>query len=177
MNQDEDEIVVQSNFDKTILHLLGCILFVVVGYYLLNNYESFNSKRYSPLLIKFISVVCIFFFGLIGFFHFLRLIKSSSAIIINKSGLTNNTILGKGIHIPWDEIKGIKLSKVYNTKFIFIEVQNPGILIQNAWPLRRIILSLNNKHYGTPIFIATNTLAQKPESVLKILKEKKKQYV
>lgn len=171
---EENEIIIKSKLDKSILLFLGCVLFVFAGYFLWNNYETFSSKRYNPFFMKGISLICIMFFGYIGILRLIDLIKFKPALIISKSGIYNNSNGVNGFNIQWNEIKRFELSMVKRTKFILIYVENPDKFISQVGFIKRFFLKMNNKMYGTPISITTNTLPMSAEELMKILKENKK---
>jgi hypothetical protein len=171
---EEDEIIIKSKLDKSILLFLGCVLFVYAGYFLWNNYESFASKRYNPTFMKGVSLICIVFFGYIGILRLIDLIKFKPALVITKSGIYNHSNGVSGFHIQWNEIKRFELSIVKRTKFILIYVKNPDKFMAQVGFMKRFFMKMNNKMYGTPISITTNTLPMRAEALLKLLKENKK---
>ena len=174
---NQSETIIKKNLKKSLLLIIGCFLFVWLGYFLFNNVESFSStRRYNPTFFKIVALLCILFFGYIGIFRIIDLMKNKPALVINKAGLLNDSNASSGINILWIDINKFQLSQIKRTKFILIYVQNPEKYLKKVGKIKRFIMELNGKMTGTPFSITTNNLSISAEELLKILKENKKRY-
>lgn len=174
---EEDEIIIKKNIEKSLLLIIGCLLFVWLGYFLFNNVESFSStRRYNPTFLKIVAILCILFFGYIGILRIIDMIKMKPALVINKAGLFNDSNGVSGFNILWTDINRFQISQIKRTKFILIYVKNPNKYLKKVGQIKRFMMKLNGKMSGTPLSITTNNLSITAEELLKILKENKKRY-
>ena len=75
-----------------------------------------------------------------------------------------------------DRIKKIEYENGKTEKFI-IDLKDPEQYIQNETnPVKRKLLSMNAKGYGSPVHISTNGLIIKHEALLQLMKEKFEAY-
>jgi hypothetical protein len=83
------------------------------------------------------------------------LFDPSAKLVLSDAGLDDNTgILSCGF-IPWSEVKGTQLVKVFNSEMLLVAVQDPGKIVarQNAW--KRMHLRRMVRRLGTPVAISS----------------------
>ncbi len=152
------------------IFLFGALAFVALGIWFLMDSESIaagssRDLRRSPIVIQVVGGLSITFFGF-GFFLFARQILSKKgSLTLTYEGISNETTFAT-IPVSWGDVTAIKTMKINSTKLIGIYVKNPEAYMerqQGAWGKR--LMKLNFNSYGTPIWIATNTLKEKHENV------------
>lgn len=84
-------VEIYTSKKKSILLLVGAIIFVVLGVWLFleANQIAINTKR-NPVIIKTVGIVAVVFFGLGIFVALKMLLKSKIALIITPEGLNLN---------------------------------------------------------------------------------------
>jgi hypothetical protein len=108
------------------------------------------------IIISGLGIVQILFSTPIAFFLFRRWIEKKPGIILDKTGITNNTIPFSTIPIPWHDIQEIKCTKE-NSLIIFVKDPTKYISRQSNFMKRRFMKMLF-KTYGSPIVISSNNL-------------------
>lgn len=87
-NREMERIEIYSSKKKSMLLLIGSLLFVVGGIYMLMNTESFTGYRTrSPFLIKTIGIASVLFFGLGIYVSIKQLITNQLILIIDRKGV------------------------------------------------------------------------------------------
>jgi len=145
-----EERVFAPSKNKLSLMLLGSLMFVVAGCWMLLNP--------FPFYITLLAFICIFFFSFCGIFAARKWFDSSPGLVVNAAGITDNSrALSVGL-IPWSDITEIAEYEIQNQKMISIKVQNPADYASRAGKLMRMINTANIKMSGTPINISANSL-------------------
>lgn len=153
---ENNDIVIPLSKTKIALLILGAVLFVLSGVVLWSIAEV--QTRFSPVIVKFISSISIIFFGGCGIYGIVKLFDGQPGLIINNEGiLDNSSAVSSGI-IKWNDIKSIEIENIKGTKFLLIFVHNPNVYLNEANLFRRLWMKLNEKFYGTPFSISSNSL-------------------
>lgn len=105
-----NEFIVKTSLRKSIIYLLGCLLFVVVGIFILSIANDISGK-----IIGFASII---FFGFGFIFLLYQVLNPRPRIIVDKNGITDRT-LGIG-RINWEDIESAALQR----DFIALELNN-----------------------------------------------------
>lgn len=157
-----DEIKIPLSKNKISLLFLGALLFVIFGIWFLYNPETFADSIYRPRSSEFIQIVgiiAVVFFGICGIFAFKKLFDKKDGLIINKSGITDNSSGTSVGLIKWNDIVGIEIAKVHSQKFIMIEVSNPEYYISlKKSSIGKMTMKANYNQFGTPLSISANSL-------------------
>ena len=155
-----DSIIIPFNKNKIIKLLIASVVFIAAGFWLLlYKYDLSGTMFGDPIMVKTISVFCMLFFSFAGVFLIKRLRAKKPALIIDETGITNYVSNISGMHIPWGDIRYIVTNRVFNQLFLMILVHNPEDYINKATnPVKRKLLSMNHKQYGSPVSIAVNTI-------------------
>jgi glucan phosphoethanolaminetransferase (alkaline phosphatase superfamily) len=164
-----DKICIGLSKIKLVLVTLGAALLVAVGFLLL--WISETQSYYPPAFIKIVSIVSIAFFGICLIFLVFKLFDNKPGLVIDSSGITDNSSITAIGFIPWDTITSIKTIEVYQQKIIAIEVKNPNHLIEKQSDLKKFWLKQNCNSFATPICINTNSLKIKFDELEKLIKE------
>lgn len=108
-----NEFIVKTSLRKSIIYLLGCLLFVVVGIFILSIANDISGK-----IIGFASII---FFGFGFIFLLYQVLNPRPRIIVDKNGITDRT-LGIG-RINWEDIEYAALNSTSSIAFIILELK------------------------------------------------------
>ncbi len=152
MNRKE----IYTSKKKSILILLGSIVFVTIGVLSVMNPERFITILFpNPDIIRIIGIASILFFGLGIFVGIKRLIKSEIALIIDPKGLIVNPKKSLTEFIEWKNILGFIEIKIQSQKIIIISVKNPEYWIEKETStIRKKLMRFNLNNYDSPFNIA-----------------------
>ncbi|HEX8130271.1 MAG TPA: STM3941 family protein, partial [Pyrinomonadaceae bacterium] len=106
-----------------------------------------------------LGLVGIVFFGSFGLYALKKLLDKKPALVFNSSGIIDNASSVSPGFIPWSEVVGAQICEIQNQKLLIIKVRDPQEYIARGSSLRQTINKANYKMVGSPISIATNTLA------------------
>jgi len=174
----DDQIEIPLSKQKMILTLLGAIVFVGLGIWLLINPPKISNPILgNPIIIFITGLASILFFGLVAVTIFRKFSNKKPGLIINSQGITDNSSgISVGL-IPWTEIQEIKVLEVMNQKFLMFIVSNPQNYLDKATnPLKRNAMKMNYKSYGSPISISSHVLQTNFDDLQKLLIKKMKEY-
>lgn len=154
------EYVVKIPLSKTKLvkYFIGSLLFVFAGFLFITNPHWFI-KADDPTIIKWIGYASVVFFGACAIFISQKLFDKKPGLIIDEEGITDNSSGVSAGKILWKDVKEISEHEVMGQKFIMLRMKNPEFYLQREKdPIKRRMMELNYKLYGTPINIAANGL-------------------
>lgn len=159
MNNSEP-IIIPFNKTKLIKLLIASVVFIAAGFWLLIGKPDLSGTMFGdPIMVKTISIFCMLFFSFACVFFIKRLKAKKPALIIDETGITNYVSNISGTHIPWTDVRYIVTNKVFNQLFLMILLHNPeDYIIKETNPVKRKLLRMNYKQYGSPVSIAVNTI-------------------
>lgn len=167
-----EKIEIELSKNKIALLTIGSLIFVVLSILFLLNPESFTSFRYrNENFIRIAGILSTIFFGATGIYGCFKFFDKKVGLTLNNIGLIDNTNASSVGNINWDEISEIKMEQVMSTKFLLVYVKNPNKFIENSTGFKKKIMIANNKMYGTPISITSNTLKCNFDELEKIVLE------
>ncbi|WP_077404833.1 STM3941 family protein [Cellulophaga omnivescoria] len=175
-----ERIEIPLSKKKIYLKILGCLLFVVAGIWLFFNaslYLDFPLKLFrNPMVIKGVGILSILFFGTIAILHSKKIFDKNAGLIIDSSGITDNSSATSVGLIEWNDIFDIKTKKIMSTKFLLINIKNPEKYIGKAKSATKAKLMRSNmKMYGTPLSITSNNLKYDFEKLEQLIQTEFKQ--
>jgi len=151
-----ETIEIQLSKTKTLLMIAGSILFVLSGIFLLNITDL--PLRFNPIVVKSTAVLCIIFFGMTGAYGIKKLFDDKTGLLIDENGIFDNTNAVSIGLIEWADITGIEVKQIATQKFIMVYISNPDVYINKASGMKRKLMQQNNKFYGSPVSITSNSL-------------------
>lgn len=156
---------IQLSKAKLLMMLIGSALFVGFGIWFVMNPAEVRPNRETFVFI--IGITSILFFGACLLFFTKKMFDGKIGLVIDEEGINDNSSgVSVGL-IIWGDISGISTSEIASTKFILIETTNPDKYINRAKNgLAKRAMKANNKMYGTPISISSNTLKIKHNELL-----------
>ena len=157
---DAERIEIPLSKGKLIVILLLSIIFVVMGLWFIINPPEIKHSFFDITTIFWVSgVASILFFGFCGVVIIKKLRDKSPGLIIDKTGIIDNSSGIPAGHIPWKDIVQIKSIKVFTQNFLIIIVRHPDIYInRQTKPALRKAVEFNYKNYGSPISISETAL-------------------
>ena len=150
-----DKVEIQLSKTKLLLGIVGSILFVLLGFYL---FTLELQIRYNPILVKIIGVSSILFFGATGIYGIKKMFDKTIGLTIDENGILDNTNASSVGLIKWSDITEIKTKQISSTKFLLIYTKKPERYLDKVKGFKRKLMEGNNKLYGTPLSITSNTL-------------------
>jgi hypothetical protein len=169
-------IEIGFNRNKIFLMIFGSLVFIVGGAWLFfwtPTPLAGPSIFRNPAFIKIIGGLCVVFFGYTLFLYLQKLKDKTPALIVDNTGITDNSSgLAVG-HIPWGDIIEIKTRRVFNQKFLMVIVRNPQDYISRQKSrVRKKLMQQNHRFYGSPISITANVLQTGFDEVENLLTKK-----
>lgn len=193
------EVLVPLSKTKTALLLFGAIAFVVGGICLwcIADKENRSNRSFMkavagvplkssesvatfylytldmalPLFVKAVAVANVAFFGLCAIYASFKLFDTRPGLIIDSQGLVDNSSAVAAGRIPWEEIIGLKISRLAGQRFITIEVLHPHRFIEGGSFFSRMLNAGNRKMTGSPINISSNSLRLNFDQLVDVLTE------
>lgn len=156
----EETIEIPLNKQRLIILLVSAVAFCGIGIWFTAKPDSFkNGLLGNPTIVSAIGMLSIVVFGLSAIVVVKKITDNKPGLIIDKSGITDNsTGVAAGL-IPWKEIKEIKTTKIINQKFITIVLNTPQAATK---PVKtdgnKKGSAKSNDNTVTPINIAITTL-------------------
>lgn len=159
---------------KLILTLLGSLLFVAIGLWIVIARPSSDHFFFgNPGLVLGAGVVGILFFGFVAVKVIPKLMDKKPGLIIDQQGITDHSSALSAGFIPWTDIVEIRLIAVMNQQFLMVMVNNPEKYISratNAITKRLVIANFNA--YGSPISISSHALKMDFDQLQALIVEK-----
>jgi len=128
------------------------------------------------LIIKLFGVLSVLFFGTTFGYGLIRLFDNKPGLIINDTGIFDNSNMSSIGLIEWKDIKDLETKNYKSTPFLLIYLHDNDCCFEKANLLKRILLRLNNKKYKTPISIISITLDCSFNDLTMIIKESFNKY-
>ncbi|AWH85875.1 hypothetical protein HYN59_12510 [Flavobacterium album] len=167
----KEPVIIQLSKGKLTLLLIGSIIFVTIGIWILVFKPVSSNVLLNNLIVKYgAGIAGIIFFGLTTIIFIKKLFDTRPGLIIDEKGITDNASGVSAGFIPWEDVRHIYTTQVMNQKFIMIGVSNPGDYIKRQTNfLKKRMMATNYKTYGSPISITPNGLKTDFEMLLSIL--------
>ncbi len=170
-----DSIGIYSSRKKSVLLLIGSVLFVAAGVYLFLNAEDMALKRSifkNPLFVKAAGAAAVLFFGL-GIYASIRaLIRNRLILTIDNEGIDVNPEKRPSVKIAWKQITGISEVSIHGTRIIVIQVNNPEDWIdRESSAVRRKMMRFNVDYCGSPFNISANATQSSHAELMGILND------
>jgi hypothetical protein len=174
MKATGQKIEIALSKSKIILMLFGALAFVAIGlWFVIAPPMIENSYWGDPTKIKIVGYASIFFFGLCSIFFISKLPDKKPGLIIDDTGLVDNSSgLAVG-QILWTDIENISVIEIHRQKLIMLIVKNPQDYITRQRSFfKRKGMEFNYKNYETPLSITANGLRISFDQLLDLLTKK-----
>ena len=141
---------------KIALLFAGATAFVAAGLWMWAN--PYQTPRLNSLYVKAVASASVGFFGLCAVYALFKLFDTAPGLIVDAEGIIDNSSGVSAGRIPWSDISGFKISTIQKQRFLTIEVYDAEKYVRRANVLKRPLVALNAKYFGSPIQISANTL-------------------
>jgi hypothetical protein len=156
-----DEIRIPLSKTKVIFLLLGSIVFVGLGIWLLlldaDQRDSVGLFR-NAILLKAAGAASVIFFGICAAFGFRKLIDTTPGLIVSANGITDNSSAISAGFIAWSEISEIGTFEAAGQSIVVIKVNNAEKYVERGNFIQRKLNRANLNYCGSPICISANSL-------------------
>lgn len=166
-NKTEHIIRLYSNKKKTLLMLIGSLLFVAGGIFFVMHPESFDGE---PLITRMIGILCILFFCFAAIVFVRYLISNRLLLEITDQGLHIVDI--HKTFIEWQDISGFKEIAIYSTPIIIILIKNSKPVIDDEPNMIKKKMMQFNMNYGSPYNLSSGNMAIRHKELFRLLNEK-----
>lgn len=144
---------------KMLLLLLGCIVFVALGFWFAISPPDVDDYIWgNPVVSFWFAVFFIVFFSVAGVAFIRKLLNKAPGMIIDETGIVDNSSGASGGRILWKEIKEFSTATVYTQRFIVVRFKDPQEYLSRQTGIKRRMMQLNYKTYNAPVAINVNTL-------------------
>lgn len=152
-----EKIEIPISKNKSIILLLGSIMFVAIGIWFITDPWLFFFL--PSWIIQLTGAISILFFGICGIGYIKTLFQNKAGLVIDETGIFHNMGGIKAGYVPWNDITGIEKFRIGSQSFIKVLVHNPEEYISRQRnPILRRTAALNAKMYDTPVHIPSNLL-------------------
>jgi hypothetical protein len=137
------------------------IILIPLGYWLLTVEASvLAAERRSPLLVRSLGAFLLCVAALLAIISIPRLVSLKPGLILDDTGLTDNTnIFGNG-HIPWSDICGFHFGEAEHVRLLFVIVDRPQqYLEKRSWLSRTLARARERRGDPSPFCIPVKNLA------------------
>jgi hypothetical protein len=176
--KENDKIVIELSKSKLTKLLIFSVLFLVGGLWMITTNPQISNPVFNNPIVKTLASYGSAIMGLFGVYFFARkLFDKKPGLIIDENGIYDNTSAFNFGLIPWNDIsqiyeRTIQASIASKQRFVTIGLLNPEKYISRETnAIKRKLLAVNAKSYGSPIHISTNGLKINHADLLKILNE------
>ena len=161
------ETIIPLNKMKIFLLFLGSIFMIGSGIVLFLNPETNN--LIPSYIISLISVLCIIFFGIGLIYALVKLFDPQPGLVINEKGIhDNSSFIAAGL-IEWNDIDDISFLDFGFQKIITVKVKDPAKFIDRATGLKRRLIDINSRNYGSPVQLSTVILKIDDSSLFELI--------
>jgi len=167
----KQSIIIPLSKSKLTKGLIGCVLFVLAGLWIMLCQPTVSNPVFNNPLLKYgVAVSGILFFGS-GIIYFSRkLADKKPGLIIDDEGLLDNSSAAAVGRIPWMNIMRVVTTQFMNQQFLVIVVNNPEFYINEQHnAVKKKAMIYNFKHMGSPIAIAAGGLKCNLRELLEVL--------
>lgn len=136
--------------------LLGCVTFLALAVWFWSIADG--QTRYPVWYLKALSVVVFVLFGWAGSVSLVKGFDRSPGLILDTEGIVDNASGVAAGRVGWSEIKGFRVVTIRDQSSLAIDVANPERFVERVSGVRRWLVRLNWKYFGTPIHIGAQAL-------------------
>lgn len=170
---DENKIVIQQRIGKSIAFIVLSLAIVLILIWTLItefrgegsgiNYIIMNNEVLYFAFKILVAFSFLFFFA--AFIYFIkRVILNQPLLVVDESGVYDNTSMFAVGKMEWEDIEGIYLGYQFGNQFIEIKLRNEKHYFTNKF--KRFMVKSNRKHGHEVVCINLSTAKEKVKDVL-----------
>jgi hypothetical protein len=174
MTQTLQRIEIPLSKKKITLILIGAIVFVALGVWFVMEPDTFSKGPLrSPTVVSIVGIVAIVFFGILGFYALRKLPDSKPGLILDETGLTDNSSAVAAGHILWTDIESLSVITIQKQSSIMLHVKDPQAYIDRQTGIfKKKMMQMNYKMYGSPIALNASGLTITFDELYKLISER-----
>lgn len=155
---------------KLLALLAGSLLFVLISAWMMIYRQGADATNHTFMLA--LGIIGILVFGICAVFIVNKLRDQRPGLIIDETGITDNTSGVAAGPVAWNEILEIRSILVSSQRLIMIMVSDPEqILERETNRFKRSIMKMNYSLCGSPVCITANTLKIEFDSLFSLLND------
>lgn len=160
MTQTQNRIEIPLSKKKIIAVLIGTIVFVALGTWFVMKPGIFSrGPLRSEPVVYIVGIAAIVFFGLVGVYALRKLPDNRPGVIMDETGITDNSSAVAAGHILWTDINSISVITIQKQAFILFHVKNPQDYIdRQSGFFKKKLMQMNFNMYGSPLTLNANGL-------------------
>lgn len=166
-------ITISLSKKKLVKSLIGSIVFVIIGIWMLMTQPETSNPIFNDALIKNgAAILCVVFFGAMIFLFIGKLRDNKYGLTIDDKGFHDNSSATSVGTVLWEDIEGFMKIVVVRQQMIVVYVNNPEHYIERetkGW------VKKTRKHnfgqYGSPIIISAHALNCSADDLKKMLEK------
>jgi hypothetical protein len=168
----EGQIIIPLNKKKLWLLLLGAIAFTAAGVWMAIHPIELNQARYRNGTFNVImGGIGAVFFGVCAWFIGRKLQAGEPGLIIDSGGFTDQSSATAVGWVPWSDVDNLSVVEVRGHRFVPVQVRTPANYLQRASDLAKKAMEMNDRMYGSPVFVSAAGLQVDFEELLRLLKD------
>lgn len=172
MSSPADDYLAQLTPDAFVIYpsRAKLLFFALVGgAFFAGCFGLWNDGRIKYQIVAVLGwVMC----GLVVWFCIKRLVKPAPALILNQSGIFDNSSGVSGYFLHWEEIDSIFISSIRRQRFLAIRLKAPELFLSRQSAMKAAAMRMNIKLVGAPVNISANTLPLKLEELMAVIQQK-----
>ena len=108
--------------------------------------------------VQLVGLIGVVFFALAGGWSLVKAFDRTPGLVIDATGIRDQSSMTAGGHIAWADIRGFEAFEVNGNRFVRIMVRRPEAYLDRATGLRRWLMQLNQRFYGSPLILSASAL-------------------
>ena len=159
---------------KLAKHLVVSLLFMAGGIWMLITQPQTDNPVFNNPLLKNGAAILGILFGPVGAYIFIKKLRDKKpGLIIDDTGITDNSSAVAAGLILWKDIIEIRQTKLFRQKLLMLVLKNPEDYINRQTnAMKRKGMKSNLETFGSPVGISTNALDCKYDELKNILERK-----
>lgn len=161
---------------KLVKLLFFSVVFLAAGLWMIIANPQSSNPIFNNVVFKAFAAYGGTIMGLLGIYFFSRkLFDKNPGLVVSEQGIYDNTSAFKVGLIPWSDISHIQASSMQASiaskqHFVTIGLTDPeSYIARETNALKKWLLKLNAKNYGSPIHLSTNGLQTNHKELLQLL--------
>lgn len=161
MTLSGDSIEIAASPRKLLMVLLGALVFVLLGLWLLGVFGPPPVPRWRSRLVADVAgAASVGFFGLIAVIALFQLATPDRrGLWVDSLGFTDRSSVVAAGRVAWTDVVGLRVWQYQRTRTLCVYVRDPGPVLAAQPRLRRWLMTRSIKMLGTPVTITTTGLA------------------
>ena len=157
--------LVKSLFFSLILTATsGFLIFISI-----NALANGNGSVAKWFLAYTVGTTVVLFSGMAGLHIISKFFDSKPGLIISETEIIDNSSAISLGRVPWSDIVDVTVSSMFGQKFISLNLRNPNEYIAKQNGLKKFLLIMNHRTFGTPMFFSDLDLNITFDELLQVL--------